>query len=365
MSAANVGAQGTGPKHEAGERALSNQPVLSVRDLGVSFRADRGEIRAVEGVSFDLARREVLGIVGESGSGKSVTALAIMRLLPEPPARIHSGQVWFDGRDLLTLNEAAMRRIRGASLSMIFQEPMTSLNPVFTVGDQIVETLVAHESLSRAQARARAIDLLGKVGIPSPARRVDDHPHQMSGGQRQRVMIAMALACKPQVLLADEPTTALDVTIQAQILELLRGLQAEFEMSVVMITHNMGVIADFADRVMVMYAGRVVEEAGVHEIFDAPQHPYSAALLASVPRIDEDRHRLHAIDGSLPSPAHWPAGCRFGPRCPHALAVCGEAVPPLRPAGEHAKVACVRWPVEALTIANLPAPSAGMARRPL
>ena len=324
----------------------ASDPVLSVRKLGVSFRTDGGEIRAVEGVSFDLARREVLGIVGESGSGKSVTALAIMRLLPEPPARIHSGQVWFGGRDLLTLSESAMRKVRGASVSMIFQEPMTSLNPVFTVGDQIVETITAHEKLSRAQARVRAIDLLAKVGIPSPARRIDDHPHEMSGGQRQRVMIAMALACKPQVLLADEPTTALDVTIQAQILELLRSLQAEFEMSVVMITHNMGVIADFADRVLVMYAGQVVEEARVHQVFDSPQHPYSAALLASVPRIDEDRRRLHSIDGSLPNPADWPSGCRFSPRCPHALPLCSATVPELRQVSEAARVACVRWPVQ-------------------
>jgi peptide/nickel transport system ATP-binding protein/oligopeptide transport system ATP-binding protein len=323
------------------------ETVLSVRDLGVSFRTGAGELRAIENISFDLARGEVLGIVGESGSGKSVTALAIMRLLPQPPARIHSGEVWFDGRNLLTLPESQMRKLRGASISMIFQEPMTSLNPVFTVGNQIVETIRAHESLSAAQARARAIDLLGKVGIPMPARRVDDYPHQLSGGQRQRAMIAMALACKPRVLLADEPTTALDVTIQAQILDLLRGLQDEFNMSVVMITHNMGVIADFADRVLVMYAGRVVEEANVHAIFDAPRHPYSTALLASVPRLDDDRRRLHAIAGSLPSPAQWPPGCRFSPRCPHAIASCSHAVPEYRAVGESPRVACLRAPLPA------------------
>ena len=319
-------------------------PVLSVRDLSVAFRTDSGEILAVEDVSFDLARGEVLGIVGESGSGKSVTALTVMRLLQMPPARIRSGSILYEGQDLLALKEAQMRRIRGRSISMIFQEPMTSLNPVFTIGDQIVETILAHETVSAASARKRAIDLLGRVGIPTPSRRIDDFPHQMSGGQRQRVMIAIALACKPRILLADEPTTALDVTIQAQILDLLRNLQQEFDMSVVMITHNMGAIADFADRVLVMYAGRVVEEAGVHEIFEKPHHPYAAALLASVPLLDDDRRRLAAIPGQLPNPSEWPPGCRFAPRCLQATAQCQEAIPDFRKVGVSARVACILYP---------------------
>ena len=315
--------------------------VLSVRGLGVAFRTERGELPAVQDVSFDLARGEVLGIVGESGSGKSVTALALMRLLPQATGRVTGGQVLLEGRDLLALSEAQMRKVRGGAMSMIFQEPLSSLNPVFTVGNQITEAIRAHEALSPKAARERAIELLHKVGIPMPQRRVDDYPHQLSGGQRQRVMIAAALACSPRVLLADEPTTALDVTIQAQILELLRSLQREFRMSVVMITHNMGVIADFADRVLVMYAGRVIESAGVHEIFDAPRHPYARALLASVPQLDDERHRLHAIAGTLPSPAQWPPGCRFAPRCPQAVPRCERQIPALRPIAGHGEVACI------------------------
>ena len=322
--------------------AADTAPVLQVRSLSVAFRTERGWLPAVQDVDFDLARGEVLGIVGESGSGKSVTALALMRLLPQATGRVTGGQVLLEGRDLLGLSEAQMRKVRGGALSMIFQEPMSSLNPVFSIGNQIIEAIRAHEALSPRAARERAIELLHKVGIPMPARRVDDYPHQLSGGQRQRVMIAAALACSPRVLLADEPTTALDVTIQAQILELLRSLQREFRMSVVMITHNMGVIADLADRVLVMYAGRVIESAGVHEIFDAPRHPYARALLASVPQLDDDRHRLHAIAGSLPSPAQWPPGCRFAPRCPLADARCTQAIPPLRPIAGHGQVACIR-----------------------
>jgi peptide/nickel transport system ATP-binding protein/oligopeptide transport system ATP-binding protein len=333
-SAATATASATAPAPDAA-------PVLSVRQLGVAFRTERGVLPAVEAVSFDLARDEVLGIVGESGSGKSVTALAVMRLLPAATGLVTGGQVLLQGQDLLTLSEKQMRRVRGGVMSMIFQEPMSSLNPVFTIGNQITEAITAHEAIGARAARERAIELLHKVGIPTPARRIDDYPHQLSGGQRQRVMIAAALACSPRVLLADEPTTALDVTIQAQILELLRSLQREFQMSVVMITHNMGVIADFADRVLVMYAGRVIESAGVHEIFDAPRHPYSRALLASVPQLDDDRHRLHAIAGSLPSPAQWPVGCRFAPRCPQAEPRCTQDIPLLRPIAGHGEVACV------------------------
>ncbi|MFO1325990.1 MAG: ABC transporter ATP-binding protein [Rubrivivax sp.] len=322
--------------------AAAPAPVLSVRGLGVAFRTERGVLPAVQDVSFDLAPGEVLGIVGESGSGKSVTALALMRLLPPATGRITGGEVRLDGRDLLSLSEAQMRSVRGGAMSMIFQEPMSSLNPVFSIGNQIVEAIRAHQALGARAARERAIELLHKVGIPMPARRIDDYPHQLSGGQRQRVMIAAALACSPRVLLADEPTTALDVTIQAQILELLRSLQHELRMSVVMITHNMGVIADFADRVMVMYAGRVIESAGVHEVFDAPRHPYTRALLASVPQLDDDRHRLHAIAGALPSPSQWPPGCRFAPRCPLATDRCRQQIPPLQAVPGHGEVACVQ-----------------------
>jgi peptide/nickel transport system ATP-binding protein/oligopeptide transport system ATP-binding protein len=289
----------------------------------------RGEITAIEEVSFSLKEGEILGIVGESGSGKSVTALTIMGLLPQPPARIAAGKVMFQGQDLTKLSAREMQRIRGPGIAMIFQEPMTSLNPVFSIGDQIMETIRAHENLPAAALRKRAIDMLDKVGIPSAARRLDDYPHQMSGGQRQRVMIAIALACNPKLLIADEPTTALDVTIQAQILDLLMDLRDEFRMAIMIITHNMGVIAETADRVLVMYAGRVIEEAPVARIFDHPVHPYTRGLLECVPSITEDRARLIAIPGTLPDPARRPPGCRYSVRCRYAQPSCSEALPPL------------------------------------
>ncbi|NBS42695.1 MAG: ABC transporter ATP-binding protein [Acetobacteraceae bacterium] len=289
----------------------------------------RGEITAIEGVSFSLKEGEILGIVGESGSGKSVTALTIMGLLPRPPARIAAGSVMFQGQDLTKLSAREMQRIRGPGIAMIFQEPMTSLNPVFSIGDQIMETIRAHENLPAAALRKRAIDMLDKVGIPSAARRLDDYPHQMSGGQRQRVMIAIALACNPKLLIADEPTTALDVTIQAQILDLLMDLRDEFRMAIMIITHNMGVIAETADRVLVMYAGRVIEEAPVARVFDHPVHPYTRGLLECVPSITEDRARLIAIPGTLPDPARRPPGCRYSVRCRYAQPSCSEALPPL------------------------------------
>ncbi|MCA3425470.1 MAG: ABC transporter ATP-binding protein [Roseomonas sp.] len=289
----------------------------------------RGEITAIEEVSFSLKEGEILGIVGESGSGKSVTALTIMGLLPTPPARIAAGSVKFQGQELTKLSSREMQRIRGPGIAMIFQEPMTSLNPVFSIGDQIMETIKAHENLPGATLRKRAIDMLDKVGIPSAARRLDDYPHQMSGGQRQRVMIAIALACNPKLLIADEPTTALDVTIQAQILDLLMDLRDEFRMAIMIITHNMGVIAETADRVLVMYAGRVIEEAPVARIFDHPVHPYTRGLLECVPSITEDRARLIAIPGTLPDPARRPPGCRYSVRCRHALPSCSAALPPL------------------------------------
>jgi oligopeptide/dipeptide ABC transporter ATP-binding protein len=321
--------------------AAGGQKLLAVRDLRTVFATDDGEVAAVDDVSFDLAEGEVLGIVGESGSGKSVTALSIMGLLPQPAGRVAGGAIRFRDVDLLTLPEARMRRIRGRAISMIFQEPMTSLNPVFTVGDQIIETLREHERLGPRAARDRGIEMLAKVGIPSPERRIDDYPHQLSGGMRQRAMIAMALACNPALLIADEPTTALDVTIQAQILDLLRALQEEFRMAILLITHNMGVVAECADRVLVMYAGKIVEEADVDAIFEHPKHPYTEGLLSSIPSLDDDRARLRTIPGTLPSLAGLPPGCRFAPRCPHAMPACAAATPPLFATGGGQRAACI------------------------
>jgi peptide/nickel transport system ATP-binding protein/oligopeptide transport system ATP-binding protein len=316
--------------------------LLEVRGLTTAFMTGRGEVNAVEDVSFALKEGEILGIVGESGSGKSVTALTIMGLLPQPPARIAAGEVTFAGQTLTRLSDRDMQRIRGPGMSMIFQEPMTSLNPVFSIGDQIMETIAAHERLSQADLRKRAIAMLDKVGIPSAARRLDDYPHQMSGGQRQRVMIAIALACNPKLLIADEPTTALDVTIQAQILDLLMDLRDEFGMAIIVITHNMGVIAETADRVLVMYAGRVIEEAPVATVFDRPLHPYTRGLLECVPSLTEDRARLVAIPGTLPDPARRPPGCAFGPRCAHALPGCAVAIPLLETLEPTHQAACFR-----------------------
>jgi oligopeptide/dipeptide ABC transporter ATP-binding protein len=315
--------------------------LLEVRGLTTAFQTGRGEISAIEDISFDLDEGEILGIVGESGSGKSVTALTIMGLLPQPPARIAAGSVRFAGEELTTAAESRMEKIRGAGISMVFQEPMTSLNPVFTIGEQIMETVRAHESLSAAAQRDRAIEMLDRVGIPSATRRLNDYPHQLSGGQRQRVMIAMALACRPKLLIADEPTTALDVTIQAQVLDLLMDLRDELGMAIIVITHNMGVIAEVADRVLVMYAGRIVEQSPVAALFDAPQHPYTQGLLACVPTLQQDRHRLIAIPGSLPEPTRRPSGCRFAPRCTFRIDACRAAIPPLVMQDDRA-VACIR-----------------------
>jgi peptide/nickel transport system ATP-binding protein/oligopeptide transport system ATP-binding protein len=316
--------------------------LLEVRGLTTAFRTARGEINAIDDVSFSVDEGEVLGIVGESGSGKSVTALTIMGLLPHPPARIASGSIRFAGRDITRLSDAAMQKIRGPGIAMVFQEPMTSLNPVFTIGDQITETLRAHERLPPRVQRQRAIAMLDKVGIPSASRRLDDYPHQLSGGQRQRVMIAIALCCNPRLLIADEPTTALDVTIQAQILDLLLDLRDEFRMAVIVITHNMGVVAETADRVMVMYAGRVIEQAPVAGIFDRPLHPYTRGLLSCVPSLEQETERLTAIPGTLPEPARRPPGCRFAPRCDLAIEACSEALPELRPLAPAHDVACIR-----------------------
>jgi peptide/nickel transport system ATP-binding protein/oligopeptide transport system ATP-binding protein len=321
---------------------MAERALLSVRNLRTVFGTARGEVVAVDDVSFDVNAGEVVGIVGESGSGKSVTALSIMGLLPQPPGRVAAGEIQFDGRDLLKLSAAEMRKVRGGTIGMVFQEPMSSLNPVFTIGDQVIETIRAHEGGGSRAARERAIEMLAKVGIPSPERRIDDYPHQLSGGMRQRVMIAMALACSPKLLLADEPTTALDVTIQAQILDLLRDLQQEFRMAIAIITHNMGVIAEFADRVVVMYAGHVVEEGPVGQIFDAPRHPYTVGLLASTPDMASETERLRTIPGSLPSLHAMPAGCRFAPRCERVVEACRAARPPMRALGGAQRAACIR-----------------------
>jgi oligopeptide/dipeptide ABC transporter ATP-binding protein len=311
-------------------------PLLRVRDLKTYFVTGRGAgtARAVDGVSFELFPGETLGIVGESGCGKTVTSLSILRLIPEPPGHIRPGSfIEFDGRNLLTLEPPDLRAIRGNRIAMVFQEPMTSLNPVFTVGDQVAEAAIVHQGLSRAQARARAIEMLRLVGIPDPETRVDDYPHQLSGGMRQRVVIAMALVCRPQILIADEPTTALDVTIQAQILELLERLQAELGMAVMLITHDLGVVAGTADRVVVMYAGQVVETATTKALFAGPRHPYTEGLMASIPRLDRPAERLYSIPGNVPAATHWPTGCRFHPRCPHAWDKCRQEEPPLLDAG--------------------------------
>ncbi len=316
--------------------------LLSVRDLRVLFGTEHGEIAAVDDIGFDLAPGEILGVVGESGSGKSVTALAIMGLLPKPPSRIGQGTIHFQGQDLLQLGERDMRGIRGPGIGMIFQEPMTSLNPVFTIGDQLMETVRVHQRLGPKEQRERAVEMLARVGIALPARRLDDYPHQLSGGMRQRVMIAMALICNPKILIADEPTTALDVTIQQQILELLLDLRDEFGMGIIIITHNMGVVAEMADRVIVMYAGKIVERAPVNELFERPVHPYTRGLLDSIPSLADERERLKTIPGTLPRPWALPAGCRFQPRCRWRVEACATTVPPLGPVREGHESACLR-----------------------
>ncbi len=312
------------------------EPLLRIRDLRTYFVTDRGSgtARAVDGVSLDLYPGETLGVVGESGCGKTVLSLSILRLVPEPPGHIRPGSlIEFEGRNLLTLAPRDLRAVRGNRIAMIFQEPMTSLNPVLPIGDQVAEAAIVHQRLSRRAARSRAIELLRQVGIPEPEERTDHYPHQLSGGMRQRVMIAMALICHPQILIADEPTTALDVTIQAQILELLERLQRELGMAVLLITHDLGVVAGTTDRVVVMYAGQVVETAPTRDLFARPQHPYTEGLMESIPRLDRPRARLHSIPGSVPAATAWPPGCRFHPRCPYAWDKCRTEEPPLLETG--------------------------------
>ena len=298
------------------------EPLLEVRDLKVSFRTEDGIVHAVDGISFTVAEGEVVGIVGESGSGKSVTMMSVMRLITDPNV-IYQGEILYKGRDLMALSRDAMRKVRGEEISMIFQDPMTSLNPVYTVGWQIEEQLKEHYELTKGQARRRATELLAQVGIPRPEQRIDDYPHQFSGGMRQRVMIALALSCNPDLLIADEPTTALDVTIQAQILELIKNLKRDFGSAVTLITHDLGVVADIADRILVMYAGRIVEEGSKEQIFYDPQHPYTWGLLGSIARLDRPKaRRLTAIAGQPPSLINRPQGCSFRPRCPQAFDRC-------------------------------------------
>jgi peptide/nickel transport system ATP-binding protein len=319
--------------------------LLDIKGLKTHFFTDEGVVRAVDGVDLHIDKGETLGIVGESGCGKTVTALSIMRLIPMPPGRIVEGQMLYEGRDLVTLPPAQMRKVRGKQISMVFQEPMTSLNPVFTIGEQIAEAIRLHEGLGRRAAMDKTVEMLRIVHMANPERRVKEYPHQLSGGMRQRVMIAMALSCNPKLLIADEPTTALDVTIQAQILELLADLKSRFGMAVMLITHAMGVVAETAQRVVVMYAGKVIEEASVEQLFGRPRHPYTQGLIRSIPRLDRAairKTRLEAIAGVVPSLLHPPPGCRFAPRCRFAAAVCTEAVPPLRAIDPGHKVACVR-----------------------
>lgn len=322
------------------------QPLLEIKDLKTHFFTDDGVLPSVDGVSYTINRGETLGVVGESGSGKSVTSLSILRLIPDPPGRIVGGEILFEGKDITKFTEDEMRQLRGNDISMIFQEPMTSLNPVFTVGDQIVEAILLHQPVEYPEAREMAIKMLERVGIPSPRQRIDEYPHQMSGGMKQRVMIAMALACKPKLLIADEPTTALDVTIQAQILELLNELKAEFGMSILFITHDLGVVAETCDHVAVMYAGKIVEYADVNTLFEKPAHPYTHGLFHSLPSFEaggEDRHRLYVIPGMVPRPQDFPTGCRFRTRCPLASEKCATQ-PPTKELSPGHFVAC--WVAE-------------------
>jgi peptide/nickel transport system ATP-binding protein len=321
--------------------------LLEVRDLRTSFKLEGGgEFAAVDGVSFSVDAGRTLGIVGESGCGKSVTSLSVMGLLPKGQGRVSGGSIHFEGQDLAKLPPAAMRGLRGNRMAMIFQEPMTSLNPAFTIGNQLIEGIRCHRNISDADARERAIEMLRRVRIPSPEQRIDEYPHKLSGGMRQRVMIAMALSCEPQLLIADEPTTALDVTIQAQVLDLMRTLREETGTAIILITHDLGVIAELADDVVVMYSGRIVERASVEALFANPQHPYTIGLLGSIPKLHLEQSRLNAIEGQVPTPMTKVEGCRFAPRCPFAIDKCRQEVPPLIKLDNHHEAACWRAPLE-------------------
>ncbi len=316
--------------------------LLEVKNLRTYFYTDDGVSKAVDDVSFSLDRGETLGLVGESGCGKSVSALSIMRLIPDPPGKIVGGEIFFEGKNLLEFDEKQMQELRGNDIGMIFQEPMTSLNPVFTCGDQIGEAVMLHQNLTKEQAKEKAIEMLRLVGIPAPEQRYGEYPHQLSGGMRQRVMIAMALSCKPELLIADEPTTALDVTVQAQILELIGKLQKEFGMGVIMITHDLGVIAEVCTKVAVMYASKIVEYGSVDEIFYNPKHPYTIGLMSSIPKLNKKKARLSTIEGSVPPPTHYPVGCHFCTRCTYAVDKCWKEEPPLENVGPNHTAACWR-----------------------
>ena len=329
-------------------------PLLQVRDLRTYFYTDDGIVKAVDGVSFEVEQGETLGLVGESGCGKSVSALSLLRLIPNPPGRIVGGEVIFEGEDLLKVDEDEIRHVRGNKIAMVFQEPMTSLNPVLSIGRQLTESLELHMKMDTTAALRRAIQLLDMVQIPEAAARISDYPHQFSGGMRQRVMIAMALACNPKLLLADEPTTALDVTIQAQVLEILARLSSELGTAVIIITHNLGVVARYADRVNVMYAGKVVETASARELYRNPRHPYTVGLLKSVPRLDQVRkQKLEVIEGSPPDLVNMPEGCSFYPRCTYRVERCKTEMPPLMPVGEKHNSACWEWQRVAREVAEV------------
>ncbi len=324
---------------------MNKKPILQVKDLRTYFHSEDGMIKAVDGVSFEVFAGETLGIVGESGCGKSVTSLSVMRLL-DKNGKVAGGQILFEDKDILKVPENKMMKIRGDDMAMIFQEPMTALNPVYTVGFQIVEAILLHQKVGQKEARRQAIDMLRKVGIPEPEKRVDQYPHELSGGMRQRAMIAMALCCNPKLLFADEPTTALDVTIQAQIIELILKLQEDFGMAVVIITHDLGVIAETAQRVVVMYAGKVVEHADVRTLFKSPRHPYTWGLMNAIPSIDVSKEVLYNIPGIVPDPLSFPEGCRFRTRCPLATDQCAEEEPPLEELGDSHQSAC--WHIDKL-----------------
>lgn len=319
---------------------MANQTVLKIENLKTHFFTSEGVAQAVDGISFELNKGETLGIVGESGCGKSMTSLSILGLVPKPPGKIVDGKIELYGKDLVTMSERELRSIRGKKISMIFQEPMTSLNPVLTVGEQIAETLRLHENLSKKAAWDKAVEMLKIVGIPSPEKRVKQEPYQLSGGMRQRVMIAMAIACNPDVLIADEPTTALDVTIQAQILEILKELQQRLGMSIIFITHDLGVVAEICTKVAVMYAGQIIEEGATKSLFKEPLHPYTRGLIASLPKLFEEQDELQTIEGTVPSPYHYPVGCRYAERCPFAQSICKEEAPQLIEASEGRQVRC-------------------------
>ena len=320
---------------------MNNQKLLEVQDLVIEFTTDKGKVRAVDGISFSLNNSETLGIVGESGCGKTVTALSLLKLIPSPPGKIIQGHILYQGKDIVSKSESAMRHFRGKEIAMIFQEPMTSLNPVFTIGNQMIDVIRQHTHASKKEAKERAIKMLERIRIPNPERRIDEYPHQMSGGMRQRIMIAMALSCNPKILVADEPTTALDVTVQAQVMAQISELQKKFNTAVILVTHDLGVIAETCTNVLVMYCGKIVERADVSTLFESPRHPYTRGLLTSIPRIREKKlEKLPTIEGTVPDLLHLPVGCRYADRCERVRDHCRLEEPPLEKKDDKTEVAC-------------------------